>query len=138
MRRFNMLKRPLCVRTDAQRSNGAETMKKILCVAVVAVAAATTFAHASDYAFRLQNRAQGYTINGFYTYQDGQWSDNWLKNGERIRPGDAIDMDWFSNKGDCVVPFRVSWDNYGADDFKIDWCKHPKHIYMENKGFSWD
>ncbi len=47
-------------------------------------------------------------------------------------------MDWFSNEGDCVVPFRVSWDNYGADDFKIDWCKGVDNIYMKDKGFSWD
>ncbi|MCD2171943.1 hypothetical protein [Rhizobium sp. C4] len=113
-------------------------MRTILCVAVAALAAATTLAHASNYAFRLHNRAQNYTINGFYTYQEGQWSDNWLKDGARIRPGDIVEMDWFSNKGDCVVPFRVSWDNYGADDFKVDWCQHPKNIYMENKGFSWD
>jgi hypothetical protein len=93
-------------------------------------------ASASDYAFRLHNRADGYTINGFYTYQDGQWSDNWLDG--RIRPGQAVDMDWFSNQGNCVVPFRVSWDNYGAEDFKVDWCKGISNIYMKDKGFSWD
>ncbi|HLP70983.1 MAG TPA: hypothetical protein VK181_26030 [Rhizobium sp.] len=113
-------------------------MKKTILLAVAAVATVASLAHASNYAFRLHNRADGYTINGFYTYQDGQWSDNWLKEGQRVRPGEDIDMDWFSNEGDCVVPFRVSWDNYGADDFKVDWCKHPSNIYMQNKGFSWD
>lgn len=113
-------------------------MKKISGLAVAVLVTATAIAHAGNYAFRLHNNAKGYTINGFYTYQEGQWSENWLKDGRRIVPGDSLDMDWFSNKGDCVVPFRVSWDNYGTDDFKLDWCKHPKNIYMEDKGFSWD
>lgn len=98
--------------------------------------AGTSPSWASDYAFRLHNKADGYTINGFYTFQDGRWSDNWL-NG-RIRPGESVGMDWNSNEGNCVVPFRVSWDNYGADDFKLDWCKGVSNVYMKDKGFSWD
>lgn len=109
---------------------------KTLLIAMSLALIAVIPASASDYAFRLHNRADGYTINGFYTYQDGQWSDNWLDG--RIRPGQSVDMDWFSNQGSCVVPFRVSWDSYGADDFKVDWCKGISNIYMKNKGFSWD
>lgn len=93
-------------------------------------------ATASDYAFRLHNRAEGYTINGFYTYQDGRWSDNWLD--RRLKPGESVGMDWHSNEGSCVVPFRVSWDDYGADDFRLDWCKGVHNVYMKDKGFSWD
>lgn len=111
-------------------------MKRYLTAAALCLAAISTSAQASDYAFRLHNRADGYTINGFYTYQNGQWSENWLDG--RIRPGQSIDLDWFSNQGNCVVPFRVSWDNYGADDFKLDWCKGVSNVYMKNKGFSWD
>ncbi|MET3613182.1 hypothetical protein ABID16_001487 [Rhizobium aquaticum] len=113
-------------------------MKSAVLLAAAALAASVSIAHASDYAFRLHNRATGYSINGFYTYQNGQWSDNWLKNGLRVGPGEGIDMDWFSNEGACMVPFRVSWDDYGADDFGLDWCKHPRNVYMQNKGFSWD
>lgn len=114
-------------------------MKKIglaLCLAAAASIISTMPVMASDYAFRLHNRADGYTINGFYTYQNGKWSDNWLDS--RIRPGESADMDWFSNDGNCVVPFRVSWDGYGADDFKVDWCKGISNVYMKDKGFSWD
>lgn len=113
-------------------------MLKRLAVAAAFFVAAASWAVASDYAFRLHNRANGYTIKGFYTYQNGEWSENWLKDGSRIRAGEGIDMDWYSNEGNCVVPFRVSWDDYGADDFKMDWCKHPSNIYMKDKGFSWD
>ncbi|WP_176218620.1 hypothetical protein [Rhizobium rhizosphaerae] len=114
-------------------------MKKLLCAFGLSVAITGlggTGALASDYGFRLHNRAAGYTINGFYTYQDGRWSDNWLTG--RVRPGQAVDMDWFSNDGNCTVPFRVSWDDYGADDFKLDWCKGVSNLYMKDKGFSWD
>ena len=103
--------------------------------AISAIIATTSLA--GDYAFRLHNHADGYTINGFYTYQEGQWSDNWL-GGIRIRPGEYIDLDWFSDEGPCVVPFRVNWIDYGYDDFTIDWCQDVDNIYMENVGFSWD
>jgi hypothetical protein len=93
-------------------------------------------ASASDYAFRLHNRAKGYTINGFYTYQNGRWSDNWLR--DRVAPGHSVPMDWNSNEGSCVVPFRVSWDNYGAEDFKLDWCKGVNNVYMNDQGFTTD
>ena len=91
---------------------------------------------ASDYSFRLHNSAHGWTINGFYTYQNGRWSSNWL--GSRIGEGDSASMDWNSNAGNCVVPFRVSWVDFGSQDFKLDWCKGVSNVYMKDKGFSWD
>ncbi len=114
-------------------------MRKLLFMLGLCLAgagAAGSNALPSDYGFRLHNRAAGYTINGFYTYQHGRWSNNWLSG--RLRTGDVADMDWYSNEGNCVVPFRVSWDGYGADDFKLDWCKGVSNIYMKDKGFSWD
>ncbi|CCD84634.1 conserved protein of unknown function [Bradyrhizobium sp. ORS 285] len=111
--------------------------KKYFALAIAALLTSVSPSIASDYAFRLHNKADGYTINGFYTFQDGQWSQNWLDT-TKVPPGASIGMDWNSNQGNCVVPFRVSWDDYGAEDFKIDWCKGVKNIYMKNKGFSWD
>lgn len=94
-------------------------------------------AGATDYAFRLHNSTDGYIINGFYTYQYGRWSDNWLS--RRIHPGEFADMDWNSEEGDCVVPFRVSWVDWAAEDYTIDWCENDIYnIYMENQGFTWD
>ncbi len=90
---------------------------------------------ASDYPFRLHNQSDGWTIDGFYTYQNGRWSENWLRG--RVAPGQSVRMNWHSNAGDCVVPFRVSWQDYGAEDFKVDWCK-VSNIYMRNQGFRWD
>jgi len=107
--------------------------------AIAGLLAMVTPSHASDYAFRLHNKADGYSIKGFYTYVgDGKWSTNWLKDGMRVKPGESVGMDWNSNEGNCEIPFRVDWDNYGADDFKIDWCKGVHNIYMKDKGFSWD
>jgi hypothetical protein len=102
----------------------------------LSLAACAAQAMASDYAFRLHNRAKGYTINGFYTYQNGRWSENWLR--DRIRPGQSVPMDWYSNEGACVVPFRVSWDDWGAQDFKLDWCKGVRNLYMKDEGFATD
>ncbi|WP_286134249.1 hypothetical protein [Methylobacterium sp. Leaf123] len=47
-------------------------------------------------------------------------------------------MDWNSDDGDCIVPFRVKWRDYGSEDFKLDWCKGVSNVYMKDKGFSYD
>lgn len=46
-------------------------------------------------------------------------------------------MDWGSSEGACVVPFRVGWVGYEAEQFKVDWCK-LKNLYMKDEGFSVD
>ena len=107
-------------------------------LAVAALSLMAFQATAGEYAFTLHNRAKGWTINGFYTFQDGRWSKNWLGKGDRIRPGESAAMDWHSDDGDCVVPFRVNWENYGTDEFKLDWCKGVKNVYMLDKGFRSD
>ena len=92
---------------------------------------------AQNYNFYLHNRANGWVINGFYTYQDGRWSRNWLTS--RIQPGRNVPLVWNSQQGDCRVPFRVSWVDFGAQDFTMDWCRNnPTNIYMKDEGFSWD
>jgi hypothetical protein len=112
------------------------TMTATITALLLAIAAFATPATASDYAFKLHNRSDGWTISGFYTYQDGTWSSNWLDTN--IESGQSVRMDWNSNAGNCVVPFRVRWVDYGSEDFKVDWCKGVSNIYMKNKGFSWD
>lgn len=108
-------------------------------VATLALAALLSHsAWAGEYAFKLHNKAPGYNIVGFSTYQDGQWSKNWLDSGDRIRPGQSASMEWNSDDGDCVVPFRVTWENYGSEQFKLDWCKGVRNVYMLEKGFRWD
>lgn len=107
---------------------------RILLFVTVMLAAAG--AKASDYAFTLHNRSEGWVINGFYTYQNGRWSKNWLK--YKVKAGQSVKLDWNSNDGECVVPFRVSWDGYGSDDYKVDWCKGIRNIYMLNEGFKTD
>jgi hypothetical protein len=77
-------------------------------------------AFAADYDFNLHNRATGWVIDGFYTYQNGKWSDNWLT--ARVQAGQAIEMLWNSQEGSCAVPFRVNWVDWGANN--------PTNTYM--------
>lgn len=102
------------------------------------LAGIATRSFAGAYAFKLHNNATGYDINGFYTFQNGVWSKNWFSNGRLLKPGESASMDWKSDEGDCEVPFRVSWVNWGNQDFKLDWCKNVKNVYMLDKGFRWD
>ena len=109
---------------------------KIRLAAIACLALLGTNASAGDYAFRLNNNSSGWTINGFYTFQNGRWSKNWLTS--RVSAGRGVNLDWNSDKGDCVVPFRVSWVDYGSEDFRLDWCKGVNNVYMKDNGFSWD
>lgn len=94
-------------------------------------------AFADNYNFYLHNRANGWVINGFYTMEGGRWSRNWLD--RRIRPGASEAMYWNSQEGSCQVPFRVSWVDWGTQDFTMNWCNNnPSNIYMRDQGFTWD
>lgn len=108
-----------------------------LALTAVAFAALTFSAAAQNYNFFLHNRANGWVINGFYTQQNGRWSNNWLSG--RVAPGRNVPMRWASQAGSCRVPFRVSWVDWGTQDFTMDWCKNnPSNLYMKDEGFTWD
>jgi hypothetical protein len=110
--------------------------KKIALAALSTVCICGSVA-ADNYNFYLHNRSNGWVINGFYTYQNGKWSRNWLNS--RISSGRSAPMVWNSQDGDCRVSFRVSWVDYGSENFTMDWCKNnPTNVYMKNEGFSWD
>jgi hypothetical protein len=90
-----------------------------------------------DYDFTLYNKSKGWVINGFYTLQNGKWSKNWLTG--TVASGASIKMVWSSEDGDCVVPFKVNWVDYGmSEQFNVDWCKKPKNVYMLDEGFKVD
>jgi len=111
-------------------------LRALRILTVPAMLLLSTFAHAGDYDFRLHNRSSGWIIDGFYTYQNGRWSKNWLRNP--IVAGQGVNMQWASDEGDCVVPFRVHWRDYGSEDHRLDWCKGVSHVYMKDKGFTWN
>ena len=112
-------------------------MFRILGVAAVVFAAQTvTSAHAqSDYPFKLHNRSQGWTISGFQTFSNGDWSNNWLS--APVRAGSAANLDWRSNAGSCTARFRVQWVDYSPTEHQADFCK-VKNLYMLNEGFRTD
>ena len=92
-----------------------------------------------DYDFGLYNRTSGWVLNGFYTKEDGKWSQNWLT--VKLAPGKSFQMAWSSasNSGDCVVPFKTTWDDYDkAEVYNLDWCKGIKNIYLKDEAFTVD
>ena len=93
-----------------------------------------------EYDFDLYNRTNGWVLNGFYTKEDGKWSKNWLSS--KVGVGKSVRMVWnsASNSGDCVVPFKVTWDDYDqAEIYNLDWCKKPvKSIYLKDTTFTVD
>ena len=105
------------------------------CLVAGMAAIAATPAAADSYKFNLHNKSSEYVINGFRTFENGEWSKNWID--FTLKPGEASEMDWGSSEGKCVVPFRVSWVGYEAEKFSVDWCK-VHNIYMKDNGFTYD
>ncbi|WP_242390482.1 hypothetical protein [Pararhodospirillum photometricum] len=95
----------------------------------------STGAEAGSYRFNLHNSTSQYVITSFKTKENGVWSSNWLNSS--IQPGETAVMEWNSDEGDCVVPFRVGWKGYETEQFQADWCK-VTNIYMQDEGFTWD
>ena len=92
-----------------------------------------------DYDFGLFNRTSGWVLNGFYTKEDGVWSKNWLR--YKLPVGKSVQMVWSeaSNQGACVVPFKLTWDDYDqAEIYNLDWCKGIKNIYLKDNTFTVD
>ena len=92
-----------------------------------------------EYDFDLYNRTNGWVLNGFYTQEDGKWSKNWLS--RKLSPGKSFRMMWSSasDKGACVVPFKVTWDDYDKPEvYKLDWCKGIKSVYLKDDTFTVD
>lgn len=104
-------------------------------LAGISVGASAPATAAETYKFNLHNKSTQYVINGFRTFEGGQWSKNWID--FTLKPGESAEMDWGSSEGACVVPFRVGWVGYEAEQFKVDWCK-LKNLYMKDEGFSFD
>lgn len=92
-----------------------------------------------EYDFDLYNRTSGWVLNGFYTQEDGKWSKNWLT--YKLPVGKSFRMQWSSasDKGDCVVPFKVTWDDYDKPEvYRLDWCKGIKSVYLKDDTFTVD
>ena len=89
----------------------------------------------STYKFHLHNDSTQYTINAFYTKEDGKWSKNWLD--LTLKPGEEVEMDWGSDEGNCTVPFKVGWVGYDAEEFTTDWC-NLKNLHMKDNAFTVD
>jgi len=80
---------------------------------------AATPAFADSYKFTLHNESK-YPIIGFQTYEDGKWS-TW--SGVDVDAGESQVMDWQSDAGDCVVPFRIMYKDVETEEYKVNWCK---------------
>jgi hypothetical protein len=80
---------------------------------------ATSAAAGESYKFQLHNDSK-YEVTGFQTFEDGKWS-TW--SGVGVAPGETQTMDWQSDEGDCVVPFRIIYKDIETEQYKVDWCK---------------
>jgi hypothetical protein len=92
-----------------------------------------TPALADSYKFTMHNESK-YAIAGFETFEDGKWS-KWT--GVNIPPGEAISMDWQSDKGDCNVPFRIIYKDVETEQYTVDWCK-ISHIRVHDDSVTAD
>jgi hypothetical protein len=109
--------------------------KTLMSFGFVAMIVAGPTAEATDYDFTLTNASSGYVITGFATLENGRWSRNWL-NG-RVRAGQSVSMHWATSGGDCVVPFRVSWEGHPDETFNMDWCARTvRELRMQDTGFT--
>lgn len=96
-------------------------LKRFAVALSLAIIAYGTGALASEtYKFHLVNKTTKYTITGFQTYENGTWS-TW--SNVKLAPGEEQDMDWGSNEGNCVVPFRVIYAEIQTEQYQVDWCK---------------
>ena len=89
--------------------------------AILGLAGALTIAPAlaDSYKFTMHNESQ-YAIAGFETFEGGTWS-KWT--GVSVAPGESQSMDWNTDAGDCVVPFRIIYKDVETEQYKVDWCK---------------
>jgi hypothetical protein len=53
-------------------------------------------------------------------FKGGKWS-KWT--GVSVGPGESQLMDWNTDAGDCVVPFRIIYKDIETEQYKVDWCK---------------
>jgi|SRR5580704_16504632 hypothetical protein len=89
---------------------------------------ATSASAADTYKFTLYNHSK-YPIVGFQTYENGKW-DTWRNVGVGIDEKQA--MDWNSNEGNCVVPFRIIYADVQTEQYQVDWCKISNiHVYND-------
>jgi hypothetical protein len=81
-------------------------MRKLALLCAVAGLTATTAATAAagTYKFNLHNESSRCVIDGFQTYEDGEWSEDWMD--FKLKPGETAEMDWGTDEGDCVVRSR--------------------------------
>jgi hypothetical protein len=100
-----------------------------------AMALAGAPAHAGNHwKFQVINKSNSAAIE-FRTEEDGEWSQNWIR--DRIEPGDTFEMDFGSDKGDCVVRTEIRFTDASYFDADVDYCKvstlsiHNDHVTLE-------
>jgi hypothetical protein len=112
-----MLRLPVKI-ADLIRKGDAMNFRFIFALSLVG-GIATTAAAGESYKFKLHNESK-YEITGFQTFEDGKWS-TW--SGVSVAPDETQTMDWQSDEGDCVVPFRIIYKDIETEQYKVDWCK---------------
>lgn len=92
----------------------------LMAAAALALFAPAGSADTGQWKFNVINRSN-LPIVEFRTKEDGAWSENWI--GQRIEPGDDVELDFETSEGDCVVRTQVRYTDGGFFDADVDYCK---------------
>lgn len=105
-----------------------------LFLGLAAIMLVSQAANAADYKFHLYNKTTKYTIKGFQTYENDEWS-TW--SDVALAPGEDQEMNWGANTGKCTVPFRIMYEEIKTEQYSVDWCK-VKNIYVTDDNVTYD
>lgn len=76
-----------------------------------------------------------WTITSFRTKEGREsFSPNWIK-GEKLRPGESFEMEFFED-GPCEVEVKIISDDGYVHDYVIDFCR-AQEIFIENRSVSY-
>jgi hypothetical protein len=70
--------------------------------------------------FNVVNKGNAPVVE-FRTQEDGEWSENWI--GERIEPGDDLELDFETDEGECAVRTQIRFTDGTFFDADVDYCK---------------
>lgn len=105
-----------------------------LSLLLTALLAAAPAQAKDDNVFMLHNDSDR-VITSFRTKEGSEaFSNNWIR-GERLLPGESMEMEFFDS-GPCDVQVRVTSEDGYVHDYQIDFCR-SREIFIKNRGVSY-
>jgi hypothetical protein len=85
-------------------------------------------AGAAEWKFNVINRGSHPALE-FRTQEEGEWSENWLES--RLEPGDGIELDFETDKGNCTVRTQIRFTDGSYFDANVNYCQ-VKTLYIHD------